>query len=93
MIVGRRGGKSLALALIAAYLNAFHDWSPYLTGGERGTVMIVSADRKSARSICRYLKEMSSIPFLASLVERETQEHLIYRTGSRSEFLLAPSAR
>ncbi len=87
VIVGRRGGKSLALALIAAYLSAFHDWSPYLTGGERGTVMIVSADRKSARSIFRYLKEMLSIPLLASLVERETQETLDLSNGITVEIL------
>jgi hypothetical protein len=74
LVVGRRGGKSLILALIAAYLAAFHDWSPYLTGGEAGTIMVVSADRKSARSIFRYLKEMLSIPLLAGMIERETQE-------------------
>jgi hypothetical protein len=37
LVIGRRGGKSLILALIAAFLSAFYDWSPYLTGGERGT--------------------------------------------------------
>jgi hypothetical protein len=28
LVIGRRGGKSLILALIAAYLSAFYDWSP-----------------------------------------------------------------
>jgi hypothetical protein len=58
LVVGRGGGKSLILALIAAFLSTFHDWSPYLTHGERGVIMIVASDRKSARPIFRYLKEM-----------------------------------
>ena len=74
LVIGRRGGKSLILALIAAFLAAFYDWSPYLTGGERGTIMVVAADRKQARSIFRYLKEMLSIPLLARMIERETAE-------------------
>ena len=36
LVIGRRGGKSLILALIAAYLACFYDWSPYLTGKGRG---------------------------------------------------------
>src|SRR5262249_47905035 len=46
LICGRRSGKSLMLALIAVFIAVFIDWSPYLTPGERGTVMILSADRK-----------------------------------------------
>src|SRR5271165_334228 len=38
LAIGRRGGKSLILALIAAYLACFFDWTPFLTGGEAGTV-------------------------------------------------------
>jgi hypothetical protein len=36
LCVGRRGGKSIVLALIAVYLAAFRDWTPYLSPGERG---------------------------------------------------------
>jgi hypothetical protein len=74
LVVGRRGGKSLVLALIAAFLAAFHDWSPYLTGGERGTVMIIATDRRQAATIFKYLKEMLSIPLLAGLIQRETSD-------------------
>jgi hypothetical protein len=47
LICGRRGGKSLVLALIATYLAVFRDYRPYLTAGERGTIMIIAADRKA----------------------------------------------
>src|SRR5512136_2252928 len=35
LVIGRRGGKSRTLALIAVYLAAFIDWGPYLAPGER----------------------------------------------------------
>ena len=73
-MIGRRGGKSLALALIAAYLATFKDWTPFLTPGERGHVIIIAADKKQAGSIFRYLKALLSIPLLGNLIERETQD-------------------
>jgi hypothetical protein len=85
LIIGRRGGKSLVLALIAAYLSAFYDWSPYLTGGERGTIMIVAADKKQARAIFRYLKGMLQIPLLAGRIERETAEAIDLKAGRIDE--------
>ncbi len=81
--------KSLTLACIAAFLAAFYDWSPYLTGGERGTIMIVAADRKQARAIFRYLKEMLSIPLLAGLIERETAESIDLNNNITVEILSA----
>jgi hypothetical protein len=74
LVVGRRGGKSLILALIAAFLSAFYDWSPYLTGGERGTIMIIATDRRQAATIFKYLRGMLGIPLLAGMIQRETSD-------------------
>jgi hypothetical protein len=75
LVVGRRGGKSMTLALIAAFLACFVDWGPHLAPGERGTVVIIATDRKQARVIFRYLKAMLlKVPLLAPLVERSTME-------------------
>jgi hypothetical protein len=49
--IGRRGGKSFVLALIAAYLACFREYRQYLAPGERGTIVIIAQDRKAARSI------------------------------------------
>ena len=76
LICGRRAGKSLVLALIACYLAVFRDYRPFLTAGERGTIMIIAADRKQAQSIFRYLKGFLGVPLLAGLIERETSEVL-----------------
>jgi hypothetical protein len=74
LVIGRRGGKSLILALIAAYLACFHDWSPFLTAGERGTIMIVAADRRQATVIFKYLRGMLGIPLLKGMIQRETAD-------------------
>jgi hypothetical protein len=89
LVIGRRGGKSLILALIAAYLAAFNDWSPYLTGGERGTIVVIAADRKQARSIFRYLKGMLAIPLLAGLTDRETADAVDLSNGVTIEIQTA----
>src|SRR6516165_9580730 len=72
LVIGRRGGKSFILALIAVYLACFKDWRQYLGPGERGTIMIVAADRKQARVIMRYCKGLiTSVPMLAQLIQRD----------------------
>lgn len=89
LCVGRRGGKSLILALIAVYLAALIDWAPYLTPGERGTVMIIAADRRQARTIFRYVSALLKETVLADLIERETAEQLDLTNGITIEILTA----
>lgn len=73
--VGRRGGKSLNMALIAVYLATFRDYRPYLVPGERGLVAVMASDKKQARTILRYSAAMlTRIPMLSKLLEREHAE-------------------
>ncbi len=75
LIVGRRGGKSFVLALIAVFLACFREWRPFLQPGERATVMIIAADRRQARVIMRYVKALfQGVPMLAQIVQNDTQE-------------------
>ena len=77
LIVGRRGGKSFILALIAVYLACFRDWRQHLAPGERGTIMIIAADRRQARVIMRYTKALiDGVAMLSPLIENETQESI-----------------
>ncbi|MBI5320882.1 hypothetical protein [Bradyrhizobium sp.] len=73
LVVGRRGGKSRVLALIATWLAAFVDYKPYLDPGERGVVQVLAADRDQAKIILRYVKAFFKLPMLSRLIERETQ--------------------
>lgn len=75
LVVGRRGGKSFVMALIAVYLACFQPYRRYLQPGERATILVVAADRRQARVILRYVRGMlTDIPMLAGLVQRDTAE-------------------
>jgi hypothetical protein len=77
LVVGRRGGKSFALATIAVFLSCFRSWRKYLGPGERATVMVIAADRKQARVILRYVRGIiTSVPMLSRLIENETRESI-----------------
>ena len=69
LIVGRRGGKSFIVALIAVFLACFRDYSRHLAPGERATIMVVATDRKQARVIFRYVRAYSG-PILPLIPEQ-----------------------
>jgi hypothetical protein len=82
LVIGRRGGKSRALALIAAWLACFCDWREYLSPGEVGIVQIIAADRAQARTALRYLRAFICLhPILKQLVRHETQETIELTCG------------
>jgi hypothetical protein len=59
------------------FLAAFFDWRPFLNVGERGTIMVIAADRRQARVILRYVKGLlQAVPMLRQLIEAERQEGL-----------------
>lgn len=75
LIIGRRGGKSFIMALVAVFLATFREYRQHLAPGERATVMVIAADRRQARVIIRYVAAMlTRIPLLAKMVERETAD-------------------
>ncbi len=77
LCIGRRGGKSFVLAVIAVFLACFRDWREYLGPGERATIMIVAADRRQSRVIMRYCRGLlKAVPMLARVIESETRESI-----------------
>src|SRR5437867_842086 len=56
VVAGRRGGKSLIASLVAVFLACFRDYSKYLKPGEVGTIAVIAADRRQARTILRYIR-------------------------------------
>jgi hypothetical protein len=80
LVIGRRGGKSFVLAVIAIFLACFFDWRPFLGPGEVGTIMIVAADRRQARVIMRYcLGLLEAVPMLKRQIEGTTRESISLR--------------
>jgi hypothetical protein len=75
LCIGRRGGKSFILALIAVFLACFHEYRQYLAAGERGTIVIIAQDRKAARAIFRFVKGLlHGVPMLKRMIERQTAD-------------------
>ena len=72
LVIGRRGGKSNAAALIAIYEAFLKDHRDKLARGEMATVMVVAADRRQARTIFRYIKGLiHANPMLSKMVANE----------------------
>jgi hypothetical protein len=81
LICARRAGKSFISSLIAVYLACFFDYKPFLNVGERGTVMVIAADRKQARVIMRYVGGLLKTPALAKMVDNERAESFDLNNG------------
>ncbi len=80
LCIGRRGGKSYVLAVIAVFLACFFDWRIHLAPGEVGTIMIIACDRRQARVIMRYcLGLLQAVPMLKRQIEGVTQESITLR--------------
>ena len=75
LVVGRRGGKSRIAALVAVFLACFRDYRAILAPGEKGTVMVIAADRKQARHVFGYIAGLlDGVSMLAQMVESRTRE-------------------
>jgi hypothetical protein len=75
LVVGRRGGKSRVLALIATYLATFRSYEEHLAPGEVATIAVIAADRKQARSIFRYVTGLlQKVPSLAATIQEMTAD-------------------
>mgnify|MGYP003633144763 FL=1 len=77
LVVGRRGGKSQAAALLAVFEAAFQDYTDRLSPGEVATIAVLAQDRKAARSVFRYITGLlHSNPMLQALIVREDRESI-----------------
>jgi hypothetical protein len=81
LCIGRRGGKSFAMALIAVFLAVFKDWRKYLSPGERGIILLVAGDREQAKILRRYCEGILSPPILQSLVLNVTAIEIELKGG------------
>ena len=75
LVIGRRGGKSRVLALIAVFLATFRDYEAHLAPGEVATIAVIAADRRQARSIFRFaLGLLKAVPLLSVMVRDENAD-------------------
>ena len=80
--VGRRGGKSRAMAVLAVYLAGLCDYTDKLAKGEKGVVLLIAPDKKQAKVLLDYAEgTLQSTPMLSQLLEARTAETLTLTTG------------
>jgi hypothetical protein len=80
-IIGRRGGKTRAIAVLAAYLAALVDYSDILAPGERASLPIMSASVWQAGKAKQYLSGIfGNVTAFKELVENETADTISLST-------------
>ena len=81
-IVGRRGGKSFAMAVLIVYLAAFVSYGHVLTVGERPVVLCLSPTAQQSRVVYGYCCAIIEVvPLLASLIRQKNAETLSLTNG------------
>lgn len=80
-IVGRRGGKSRAIAVLGAYIGALVDIADLLAPGERASLPIMSASLWQAGKIRQYVDGLfANVPVLRKLVTGQTADTISLST-------------
>jgi hypothetical protein len=80
--IGRRGGKSRAMAVLATYLAGLCDYSDKLVSGERGVVLLIAPDKKQSKVLLDYAEgTLESTPLMKQLLASRTAETLTLTTG------------
>ena len=86
LVVGRRGGKSRVLALIATFLACIPDHSAHTAPGETPVVAVIAADRKQARIILDYIAGLlHAVPALEAMIVDELAETVRLSNGVNIE--------
>lgn len=80
-VIGRRGGKSYAIAVLAAYIAGLCR-HPALVRGERGIVLVIAPDQRQAQICLDYITAIfEASPILRQLIEGHTQSTLRLTNG------------
>jgi hypothetical protein len=81
-VIGRRGGKTRAAAVLAAYLASCIDYSDVLAVGERGVIPFLAASQKQAAVGFNYVCGLfDTLPMLSGMVENRTTDTLALNNG------------
>jgi hypothetical protein len=74
-IVGRRGGKSRIMSLIAVYEALYGGWEKYLDPGETATIFIIGTDKKQGKIVFNYCRAL--LGSFSGRVMRDQAESLL----------------
>ena len=81
-VIGRRGGKSRAMATLATYIAGLCDHCDALVPGERGVLLCVALDQRVAKIILDYAEAcFERSPILKQLIVNRTADALELANG------------
>jgi hypothetical protein len=81
-VVGRRGGKSRAIAVLLVYLSCLVNYRPRLATGETGVCLCLSPSQEQSKIILDYCSGiLEGSPILRQLIRRETSETIELTNG------------
>lgn len=81
-VIGRRGGKTRAVAILTAFLAACVDHRDILAPGERGVIPLLAASTQQAASAFAFVEGIFAVaPNLKDLVDAATSDTLSLTTG------------
>ena len=81
-VIGRRGGKSKAIATVASYIAGLCDHRDALVPGERGVLLCVALDQRVAKIILDYAEAcFERSPILKQLIANRTADALELTNG------------
>jgi hypothetical protein len=81
-VIGRRGGKSFAMACLIVYLSCFVSYRHLLTVGERAVVLCLGKDTLQAKVVFGYIAGiLRAVPLLAPLVRQQIAETISLTNG------------
>jgi hypothetical protein len=85
-IIGRRGGKTSAIAVLAIYLACLVDYDHVLTAGERGIVLVIAKTVSQAEVLIAYISgKMRASPLLAGMITWQNESSIYLANGIRIE--------
>ena len=90
LVVGRRGGKSRVLALVAVALAVLRSYDEHLSAGEVATVGVLASTTKQGRSIFRYVSGLlKEIPSLRPMIVEESNDTILLSNRVQIEIAAA----
>ena len=76
-VIGRRGGKSKAMAALAVYIAVLCDHRAVLSAGETAVILIIAPDTKQAGVTLDYISGyLDASPVLKQVVRRQTSDSI-----------------
>jgi phage terminase large subunit-like protein len=81
-VIGRRGGKSRAIATLLVYLATLVNYKPRLASGETGVALCIAPSQDQAQIVLDYASGiLEASPILRQLIRRQTSETIELTNG------------